>query len=131
MTKPIGVTIHHEDGSTLKVPVSDLAAAFAALETAYRGTGGGGGKYTYLNEDACPVHGPWKAIPAGVSKNTGRSYDAFWTCDTAQGEDRCTNKPSRDWIETHPAARGDASQATFEPTTATAQDTGEYDDLPF
>jgi hypothetical protein len=29
----------------------------------------------------CPVHGtPWKLVPAGVSKRTGKPYDAFYTC---------------------------------------------------
>jgi hypothetical protein len=29
----------------------------------------------------CPVHNePWRLVPAGVSKSTGRSYDAFRAC---------------------------------------------------
>ena len=39
----------------------------------------------------CPVHGtPFKIVPAGVSKNTGNPYPAFWTCST-QG---CKLKPA-------------------------------------
>lgn len=131
MPKPIGVTIHHDDQSTLKVPIGDLAAAFAALETAYRGTGGRQSQYNYLNADACPEHGPWKAVPAGVSKNTGKSYDAFWTCDTEMGAPRCKNKPSREWVETHPAGRNDASQVAPEPSGAPAMSASDFDDLPF
>jgi hypothetical protein len=62
------------------------------------------GKHTYLNSDACPIHGPWKAMPGGTSKSTGRAYNAFWTCDVPQGAPRCVNKPSREWEETHPPA---------------------------
>ena len=29
----------------------------------------------------CPIHHePWKVVPAGVSKKTGRPYDAFQAC---------------------------------------------------
>jgi hypothetical protein len=33
--------------------------------------------------NTCPRSGtPLKQIPAGVSKTTGKAYDAFWVCDT-------------------------------------------------
>lgn len=29
----------------------------------------------------CPIHHePWKVVPAGISKKTGRPYDAFQAC---------------------------------------------------
>ena len=40
--------------------------------------------------DVCPIHGtPWKVVPAGVSKKTGKPYDAFRACST-QG---CDQRP--------------------------------------
>ncbi len=41
----------------------------------------------------CPQHGqPWsRLVPAGIQKNTGRSYGAFWSCPV-QG---CRQKPPR------------------------------------
>ena len=39
----------------------------------------------------CPVHlRPWKVVPAGISKKTGRSYDAFLACS----ERGCTQRPA-------------------------------------
>ena len=135
MTKPIGVTIHREDGSALKVGINDLAAAYQALMSSYGGTGGGGGRYNYLNADSCPTHGPWKAVPAGVSKSTGKPYPAFYACDQEMGEERCTNKPNRDWVQTHPIGGVSIDQApTPEPPEqggSLADKMGEFDDLPF
>lgn len=122
------VVEHHDDGSTKvinKVSADTMTALLAG--------GGirGGNKNTYLNADECPVHGPWKAIPSGVSKNTGKPYPAFWTCDTEQGTPRCTNRPSNDWIETHPVEPPTPDQApTPEPPPAPT-DAGQFDDLPF
>lgn len=40
----------------------------------------------------CPTHGvPFKLIPAGVSKATGRPYSAFYACP----ERGCRQKPSQ------------------------------------
>lgn len=40
----------------------------------------------------CPIHNvSWKLVPAGVSKRTGNSYDAFLACPTAG----CTQRPPR------------------------------------
>ena len=37
----------------------------------------------------CPVHHePWKTVPAGVSKSTGRPYEAFRACPTAGCRER-------------------------------------------
>lgn len=135
----ISLTKHYDDGSTeawAKVPAPAVGAILAAgLATAPVGGRGSGSKYNYLNADACPVHGPWKAVQAGVSKSTGRSYDAFWTCDTAQGEERCVNKPSREWVETHPphmASGGGFDQApTPEPTGTPSSSASDFDSLPF
>lgn len=42
--------------------------------------------------DVCPIHGtPWKVVPAGVSKKSGKAYDAFRACST-QG---CDQRPPR------------------------------------
>ena len=43
-----------------------------------------------VQSDVCPIHGtPWKVVPAGVSKKTGKAYDAFRACST-QG---CDQRP--------------------------------------
>jgi hypothetical protein len=39
----------------------------------------------------CPDHGSFKVIPAGVSKRTGKAYNAFTVCD----ETGCNKKPPR------------------------------------
>lgn len=45
-----------------------------------------------VNTGLCPIHGtPWKVVPAGVSKKTGKPYDAFQACST-QG---CDQRPPR------------------------------------
>jgi len=42
----------------------------------------------------CPAHRqPWRLVPAGISKTTGRSYDAFYACPTRG----CDQRPPRDW----------------------------------
>jgi hypothetical protein len=38
-------------------------------------------------------HGPMKLVPAGVSKNTGNSYNAFYSC-TAPRADQCKSQNS-------------------------------------
>ncbi len=39
----------------------------------------------------CPVHGqPWKTVPAGVSKSTGKPYTAFRACP----ERGCHERPT-------------------------------------
>ncbi len=46
-------------------------ATIARTQEAARAAGGA----------VCPVHNePWRLVPAGVSKSTGRSYDAFRAC---------------------------------------------------
>ena len=128
--KLLGWTAHYDDGTQEKFRAEDM---ITLIKTLGLNGGGGGGKYTYLNADECPVHGPWRAVPAGTSKSTGKPYPAFWACDQEQGEERCTNKPSREWVETHPPdkAGNDASQQAQEPTAAPAQTASEFDDLPF
>jgi len=45
------------------------------------------------NDGGCPTHEvAWKLVPAGVSKKTGRQYNAFWACP----ERGCDEKPSWD-----------------------------------
>lgn len=40
--------------------------------------------------ERCPVHGtPWKTVPAGVSKKTGKPYTSFQTCS----EQGCNERP--------------------------------------
>lgn len=42
--------------------------------------------------DGCPIHHtPWKVVPAGVSKKTGKPYEAFRACSTAG----CDQRPPR------------------------------------
>jgi len=113
----IGITIHYDDDTVDKVPIAVVINAVAAQPA-------GRGNANWINADECPEHGPWKAIASGVSKTTGREYHAFWTCDTEQGAPRCTNKPSRDWIETHPPG-GVSSSAPSQ------RDENFFDDLSF
>ena len=43
---------------------------------------------------SCPVHRvPWRTVPAGVSKKTGRPYAAFVTCP----EPGCDERPPVSW----------------------------------
>ena len=43
----------------------------------------------------CPDHNePWKHVPAGTSKTTGRPYGAFWACP----ERGCKARPSEAWV---------------------------------
>ena len=109
MKRVIGITVHYDDQTTLKVPADGLQVVI--------GSQGGGSKYTYINADECPIHGAWRAVPAG-SKD-GRSWGAFWSCDVAKGDPRCTNRPSKEWVETHP------------PERVLPEPEGEFDSLPF
>jgi hypothetical protein len=34
-------------------------------------------------------HGPAKYVPAGVSKSSGKPYQAFWACQAPQGQQKC------------------------------------------
>lgn len=52
----------------------------------------------FRDEDVCPDHAqPWKLVPAGVSKTSGKAYDAFWTCP----ERGCKARPSAAWAARH------------------------------
>ena len=43
------------------------------------------------SKTGCPVHRvPWRSVPAGISKRTGRSYAAFLACP----EPGCDERPS-------------------------------------
>jgi hypothetical protein len=110
MKKAIGITVHYDDQTTLKVPVEGFQVVV--------GNVAGGSKYTYINADECPIHGPWRAVPAG--EKNGKTWSAFWSCDVQKGDPRCTNRPSKEWVETHPPER-------VLPDT-TAED---FDDLAF
>ena len=144
----VTVLKHYDDGSTEQMAkinpatvAAILAAGLAVMPTQQRPQS----RYNYINADACPTHGPWKAVPAGVSKNTNKPYPAFWACDQPQGEERCTNKPGRDWVETHPPdkAQNDWTQVDVAPSATSTPsgapgpsggvsgNAGEYDDLPF
>ena len=42
-----------------------------------------------LPAEVCPIHGtPWKVVPAGISKKTGKAYDSFRACSTAGCDQR-------------------------------------------
>jgi hypothetical protein len=110
------ITTHYDDTSTSTMKMSVEAAA-ALLSVTGRS---GGSKYTYINADECPVHGPWRAVPGGTTKD-GRDYGPFWGCDQEKGEPRCTNKPHKDWVETHPPERA----------LPRRDDGAAFDDLPF
>lgn len=107
MSKVLGYSIiaHREDGSTetvTKIPGERITLAPV-------GAGGARGKYNRLNADECPEHGPWKGVPAGVSKKTGKSYEAFYTCV----EDGCLNRPTKDWEETHPVQKPEPAEESW------------------
>jgi hypothetical protein len=39
--------------------------------------------------DVCPIHGtPWKVVPAGISKKSGKPYESFRACSTAGCDQR-------------------------------------------
>jgi hypothetical protein len=116
MKKAIGITVHYDDQTTSKHAIADVILGLTSK-------GGGQSKYTYLNADDCPLHGAWKLVPAGSNQERGTSWDAFWACE----ERGCTNKPSKDWVETHPPDRGGSTPPP--PTEAPSSD--EFDDLPF
>jgi hypothetical protein len=42
----------------------------------------------------------WELKPAGVSKATGKPYNAFWSCSGRTDGQFCKRKPSLDWINT-------------------------------
>ena len=81
----LGMTLHYDDGTTQKVRVGALVDATGVT------------KYTYINDDECPIHGPWMAMPAGTTRD-GKPYKAFWTCDVEKGAPRCTNRPAQEWV---------------------------------
>ena len=114
MSEVLGYTIvtHYADTTTQTTKLS--AAQVTALVSV---AGKPASKYTYINADECPLHGTWRAVPAG-SKD-GRSWGAFWSCDVAKGDPRCTNRPSKEWVETHP------------PERVLPEPEGEFDSLPF
>jgi hypothetical protein len=48
-----------------------------------------------IDEERCPDHhANWKLVPAGVSKTTGKSYDAFYACP----ERGCKSRPSKAFL---------------------------------
>lgn len=59
----------------------------------------GGGEDEFVERAApdrpdgeCPIHGtPWRLVKAGVSKRTGKRYNAFWACSTQN----CDVKPGQ------------------------------------
>jgi hypothetical protein len=142
MTKSaIGMTIHYDDGTVQKMPISVVVNILAENTGRIAGQPAGRGNANWLNADECPIHGPWKAIAAGSNQERGTTWQAFWTCDTAQGDERCTNKPAREWTETHPAARAAAGTDTDTPPPPnvaqgpddanTQPPPGEFDSLEF
>lgn len=79
-----------------ELPPDDEAAILGEIE---RRTGG-----TVVQDGPlgrCPDHDvPWKVVPAGVSKKTGKAYNAFHACP----ERGCNQKPTPAWLRTHAAA---------------------------
>ena len=124
------VVAHHDDGTTQTINKVS-ANKMAALISEQGGRPASSGGKNYINADGCPEHGAWAVQPAGVSKTTGKSYNAFWKCDGRVDGEFCKNAPSRDWVETHPAGANDASQVATEPTNTPATTAADFDDLPF
>lgn len=50
-----------------------------------------GEPFAPLDTWVCPVHRMAKTVPAGISKRTGKAYDAFIAC----GQMGCDEKPPR------------------------------------
>jgi hypothetical protein len=49
---------------------------------------------TIGNGQVCPTHNvPWKLVPAGVSKTSGKAYNAFWSCQVRD----CKLRPPADY----------------------------------
>jgi hypothetical protein len=90
----ITITIHVPEGVTVAVGGQRTApSAGAYVPTA---TGG----------DRCPEHGlPWKHVPPGVSRKTGKSYRAFWACP----EIGCEHRPAIGWKPPVAAVPADVS----------------------
>jgi len=127
VSKPIGVTVHREDGSALKIGIHDLAAAAEALRQVYGGSSGER-KTNRINADGCPVHGgEWRVVPAGISKSSGKPFPAFYACV----EMDCKNRPSRAWEETHPIGIGPDQADPPEPRGVASTAATDFDDLPF
>jgi hypothetical protein len=78
----ITITIEVPEGVTVAVGGQrNLAAAIAAAPP-------------LVAVNACPEHNlPWKHVPAGVSKKTGKPYSAFWAC----AEMGCNRRPPMGW----------------------------------
>lgn len=67
--------------------------------------------------NACPVHqAPWRVVPAGVSKTTGRAYAAFLACPV-QG---CREKPAQAAAAPHQAPTAVARPPYVPPQATTA-----------
>ncbi len=74
--------------------------------------------------DNCPVHNvPFKLVPAGVSKKTGKGYPAFYTCPTFG----CLEKPPKDEWESAKQDFESAVEPTKAPTKAETQDNAIWD----
>jgi hypothetical protein len=83
----VSITIHidYPDGAVATVTPSPVATAADPMDEAPWPLG--------LNPEPsgrCPVHHtPWKIVPAGISKKTGKPYEAFQACSEAG----CNEKP--------------------------------------
>ena len=72
ITVPEGVTVAVEGARTVPAPL----------------------RLGEASTDRCPEHHlPWKHVPAGVSKKTGKPYNAFWACP----EMGCNLRPALAW----------------------------------
>ncbi len=124
MKSAIGLTIHYDDETTLKITIDKVV-----LTLSEKPRGKGGGKYEYLEQDNCPTHGPWHWVKPGTRAD-GSSWDGFWTCDTERGAPYCTNRPGRQWLANHPSP-AQTNQLEYATPPATVDETDEYDSLPF
>ncbi len=124
MTKTVvGISVHYDDKTYDTYPIEKFVL----------GATGGQSRYNYIDGPSCPDHGPWKAVPAGISGQTGKPYNAFWSCDTEQGAPRCNNRAGKPWTDSNPPATyaGTSAQASSEPVPSTPSAGREFDDLPF
>jgi len=90
LTVPDGTTVRFDDDTSPIVggfvppyadeliPLPDAAIPLPGDPVAFRAPQA---RSVEVRPALCPIHHePWKVVPAGVSKKTGRPYDAFQAC---------------------------------------------------
>jgi hypothetical protein len=80
-----GAAVPAEPFADELIPYPDIIPIPGDTPTAFRGAS------LAQAHSMCPVHlKPWRTVPAGVSKRTGKPYDAFLVCSV----DGCDQRPA-------------------------------------